>query len=250
MTSASQSFLPHIFAVIAATSPWLYGVLIAGLALHIAGGGIGILSGWGAVLAAKGEKLHRLFGKLFVAAMTLMAVAAIALASQLTALKPMELGNIGAGVLVLYLLSTSFMAVRRAPNRVGTFDRLALAAIAALAIIYCVWGVRAMAPGGFDGYGSPLYFVFGGVAALFTAFDVRMIRNGGVSGSARIARHLVRMCTAWFIASASFFEGQQKVMPVALHGSNVLLALALAPLAFLVFWFVRVRLASRRTAAA
>jgi hypothetical protein len=220
------------------------------LALHILGGSIGILAGWGAVLAAKGERLHRLFGKAFLFGMALMAAAAIALASQLTALKAMELANIGMASVVLYLISTSWMAVRRPPNTSGAFDKFAFAAAVAISAIFLFWGMRARAPGGYDGYGPELYFVVGGLTALFAAFDLRAIVKGGAEGSARIARHLVRMCAAWFIACTSFFEGQQKVMPAWMHGSKILLVLALAPLGFLLFWLVRVRIRFKRAAIA
>ncbi len=49
------------------------------------------------------------------------------------------------------------------------------------------------------------------------------------------------MCFALFFAAASFFLGQQKVMPVWMHGAWYLYVLALAPLAFMVFWLIRVR---------
>ena len=215
------------------------------LIVHILGGSIGILFGYAAVLVAKGEHFHRLFGKIFVAGMTMLAVAAIYLASLLTALKPMEQANIGMGFLVLYLISTSWMAVRRPPGTTGAFEKVALAAAVAVSSTFVFWGVRAEAPGGYDGYAPAFYFAAGGVAALFAAFDLRSIVRGGVEGSARIARHLVRMCTAWFIACASFFLGQQKVMPAWMHGSKVLLALALLPLGFMLFWLIRVRFGRR-----
>jgi len=215
------------------------------LMVHILGGSIGILFGYAAVLAAKGERFHRLFGKIFVAGMTMLAVAAIYLASQLTALKPMEQANIAMGFLVLYLISTSWMVVRRPPGTTGAFEQVALAVAVAVASTFVFWGVRAEAPGGYDGYAPAFYFVAGGVTGLFAAFDLRAIVKGGVEGSARIARHLVRMCTAWFVACASFFIGQQKVMPAWMHGSKVLLVLALLPLGFMLFWLIRVRLDRR-----
>ncbi|MGN6148312.1 MAG: hypothetical protein ACTHPD_07225, partial [Rhizomicrobium sp.] len=133
------------------------------------------------------------------------------------------------------------MAVRRAPGTAGSFEKFALAAALAISATFLFWGMRARTPGGFDGYGPQLYFAVGGIMALFAAFDVKMIVQGGVTGSARIARHLLRMCTAWFIACSSFFLGQQKSMPAWMHGSKILLALALAPLAFMLFWYIRVR---------
>ena len=46
---------------------------------------------------------------------------------------------------------------------------------------------------------------------------------------------------ALFFAAGSFFIGQQKVMPLWMQGSPVLYVLGLAPLAFLIFWLIRVR---------
>ncbi len=71
--------------------------------------------------------------------------------------------------------------------------------------------------------------------------DLNMILRGGVSGVRRLARHVWRMCTALFIASGSFFIGQQKVMPAFMHGSPILFALGLAPLPLMIFWLIRVR---------
>ena len=67
---------------------------------------------------------------------------------------------------------------------------------------------------------------------------------GGISGRQRIARHLWRMCFGWFIATGSFFLGQQQVFPARLRGSPALLVPALLPLALLIFWMIRVRFTS------
>jgi hypothetical protein len=69
--------------------------------------------------------------------------------------------------------------------------------------------------------------------------------KGGLTGAARIARHLWRMCFAFFFAAGSFFLGQQKVMPVWMHGAWYLHVLGLAPLVFMAFWLVRVRTTKR-----
>jgi hypothetical protein len=69
--------------------------------------------------------------------------------------------------------------------------------------------------------------------------------QGGISGSQRIARHLWRMCFALFFATSFFFIGQQKVMPVWMRGAPLLFVLGFAPLALLIFWLLRVRLAAK-----
>jgi hypothetical protein len=83
-------------------------------------------------------------------------------------------------------------------------------------------------------------FFMGTVVLLAAAGDVRMIGRD-ISGTQRIARHLWRMCFGWFIATGSFFLGQQQVFPVWLRGSAVLLVPALLPLMLLIFWLIRVR---------
>jgi hypothetical protein len=93
----------------------------------------------------------------------------------------------------------------------------------------------------FNGYGPPLFFIFGVLSLFFAALDLRVLAKGGVSGVQRIMRHLWRMCFAFFFATGSFFLGQQKVMPVWMQGSKVLFVLGLAPLGFMLFWLVRVR---------
>src|SRR6185436_14086230 len=45
-----------------------------------------------------------------------------------------------------------------------------------------------------DGRFAAVAFVFGGVALLAAALDLRMITRGGVVGAQRLARHLWRMC--------------------------------------------------------
>jgi hypothetical protein len=52
------------------------------------------------------------------------------------------------------------------------------------------------------------------------------------------------MCFGLFIATGSFFLGQQQVFPAVLRGSFLLIVLAILPLGLLIFWFFRVRLAN------
>jgi hypothetical protein len=54
---------------------------------------------------------------------------------------------------------------------------------------------------------SVLLYVFGSVALLSAAGDIRMLIRGGVSGAKRLVRHLWRMCLVLFIAAGSFFLG-------------------------------------------
>jgi hypothetical protein len=80
----------------------------------------------------------------------------------------------------------------------------------------------------------------GSVMLLSAAGDLRMLLRGGVFGNKRIVRHLWRMCFGLFVATGSFFLGQQQVFPVSMRGSPVLFIPALLPLALMIFWLLRV----------
>jgi hypothetical protein len=230
--------MPLNIAHLAAGTPWwMNAIVIAGLALHIGGGSIAILSGYGAVSVRKGSPLHLRFGKVFVVAMLVMAAFGTVLSIPIR-----QPGNIGGGILAAYLVLTGWMTVRQEPGTIGWFEKTAALVPLSVSALFLLWGVRSTMNGGhLYGYGSPLYYTFSLFAGLFALVDLRMVWRGGVSGAARIARHLWRMCVGLFFAAGSFFLGQQKVMPQFMHGSPVLWVLALAPLGFMIFWLIRVR---------
>jgi hypothetical protein len=64
----------------------------------------------------------------------------------------------------------------------------------------------------------------------------------GVHGSRRLARHVWRMCFAMFIATASFFLGQAKVIPKPLRIMPLLWIPVLVVLAMMLYWLVGLRL--------
>ncbi len=134
------------------------------------------------------------------------------------------------------------MTVRRKAGRIGLFEKAACAAAAFIAAALTILGLRAAAS--HHGLVAP-YFVFAAFAAFMAVLDLSVLWRGGVTGVARLSRHLWRMCFGLFFACAFFFIGQQKVMPKGLHGSPALLALGLAPLGFLIFWMIRVRAVKR-----
>lgn len=213
------------------------------IAVHIAGGSLGILTGYATVSVRKGERLHRAFGTVFTGAMIVMASMGVILAFALRNELPGQMGNIAGGAFALYLVATGWMAARRADGRIGSLEKAAAAAIMCVGGVELAWGIEAAtSPNGtLDGYSSDLYFVFGGIALFMAALDLKVIVQGSIAGAARIARHLWRMCFAFFFATGSFFLGQQKVMPLWMHGSPVLVALATAPLGVMIFWLIRVK---------
>ena len=242
MTAAAHSAIPISFSQIPPGSAWwLYAIVIAALALHIGGGSIAILSGFGAVSVKKGARLHILFGKIFVVAMLVMGSVGALLSIPIH-----QRGNIAGGVLAVYLVLSGWMTIKRPAGTVGAMEKAIALIPLAVGALFLLWGMQATANGGsLDGNASPLYYNLAGVAALLAVLDFKLIWQGGISGVSRIARHVWRMCFALFFAAGSFFLGQQKVMPKFMHGSPILWVLALAPLGIMIFWLIRIRRGNR-----
>jgi uncharacterized membrane protein len=208
--------------------------------VHVGAGGVAILAGTATVIVRKGERLHRVFGTVFFTAMLIMAVMAVYLALFVPARGPAAppQASVAIAILTSYLVLTAWMAARHSAH-IGMGEKLAFVAAAGIAMVLAIFGVQAaMHPG--SGPAAP-YFVFAVFAAFCAALDLRMILRTTRSDRERISRHLWRMCFAFFFATSFFFLGQQKVMPESVRGSPLWFVPALAPLAVMIFWFVRVR---------
>jgi uncharacterized membrane protein len=194
----------------------------AALALHIAAGVSGLVGGGVAALSRKGSRLHRLGGNLFFAAMLVMLVTAGAI-GEFLAVHRSFMGSLFG----VYLVATAWGAGRLKPGPVGYFEKWAFLAAAGMAAVLFV-----AAAAGLDGKA----LAFGVLISFVAAADWRVIQSGRLEGRERTARHIWRMCAAFFIATGSFFIGQQKVMPEGIQGSPVLFLLGLAPLLAMPWW--------------
>src|SRR5438132_1002572 len=151
-------------------------------------------------------------------------------------------GNVMGGVLTFYLVATGWMTARRRNREVGIFDFSALLVALAIAAAAMTWGFQAASsPRGLkDGYPPALFFIFGSIALLFAASDIRMIVRGGVAGAQRIARHLWRMCLALLMATFSFYPSRAHLFSKAVRDSNVLYLPHILLIGATIFWMVRV----------
>lgn len=212
------------------------------LVLHITAGIVGLLSGAVAMSVRKGSERHRTAGDVFVVAMLIMG----ACGSYLALLKQ-QTGNVFGGLLTFYLITTAWLAGRRGKQRPGLFDWSALAMALAIGGTLLTLGVRVAKGRDVAQAGVPvqMYFIMGTIPLLAAAGDIRMLVGGGISGRPRLVRHLWRMCFGLFIATGSFFLGQQQVFPEALRKQYLLGPLAILPLVLLIYWLLRVKLAKR-----
>ena len=209
------------------------------LVLHVSAGVLAMFAGAAAISFRKGSPWHARAGNIFVAAMLGMATAASCLAFM-----KHQTNNVFGGMLTLYMVATAWGTARRREGETGVADWVGFVFALTIGVLSVLHGLQ-KAAGRVPSEGSPAFMdVFMGSVILLAGLgDLRMLLRG-ISGKRRIARHLWRMCFGWFIATGSFFLGQQQVFPVWLRGSPVLLVPALLPLVLLIFWLIRVRFTS------
>jgi len=207
------------------------------LPVHISAGVVGILSGTAAMSFRKGSPRHALAGKIFVIAMIIMASSAVYLAFM-----KQQMGNVLGGTFAFYLVTTAWLTARRGDGETSLFDWGALLIPLLVGIGLWISGLQVVYghARSTDGIPVGMHFFMGSVMLLAAAGDIRMLVRGGVFRAKRIVRHLWRMCFGLFVATGSFFLGQQQVFPAWLRKTNVLFVPALLPLVLLIFWLFRV----------
>lgn len=207
------------------------------LPIHIIAGSIGLVSGGVALYALKGATLHRKIGMIFVYSMLVMSAS-----GGVMALMQLNRGNVVGGWLTFYMVTTALLTTRRHMAGVEWMDLVAMLLGLAVAIAGFTWGFMAShsLTGNLDGNPPPLFFIFGTIALLSVAGDIRMKLKGGLQRRHRIVRHLWRMCYAMFVATGSFFLGKAKHFPPPIRIFPLLAILAFLPLAVMIYWLARV----------
>lgn len=222
---------------IASTTGLVHWALIA----HATAGGVGLVSGFLALAVAKGGRVHKAAGMVFVGAMVAMGLLATGIAFYEGRPISAGVGGLG-GLFAAYLIFTAMTTVRPV-----AIDGRALGLV--LAVFALAYGVATIAAGievmsgQRSGQGVPfgMMFFLGAIAVAAGAGDLRMIRAGGFQGARRLARHLWRMCFGLFVASGSFFLGQMRFFPKPLRIPGLLFVPAVLPLVALLYWLWRVR---------
>ena len=214
--------------------------------LHAGAGMIALIAGFTAVWVRKGGRLHRRAGTVFVAAMAVMAI----FAGYLAVAVPGQLVNLFIAFLVLYLLATAWMTVRRKPHTGGTFEKAALLVAICLSAPFVILSFQILAgltpwvkstlP--FRGPIVIALYSFTAVLVLAAIGDARLVVAGGVAGAPRITRHLWRMFLGLTLATGSAFtNGFARLLPGPYHVPPSFFYPQFIPLALLLYWMIRIR---------
>eukprot|EP01030_Chromulinospumella_sphaerica_P024812 gene24812-24915_t len=214
---------------------------------------VAIVAGPVSLLAPKGKWLHRKAGIAFYWAMLVMAGVALVMATI-----RVQKVNIFAAALTLYLVVTAWSIVKARAGTLTRVERWAPWWAAAVSVGAAVTGIlvatipdrlyegdRGAPPG------AVIFAVFAVIAALAVATDVWTLRRGGLSGAARISRHLWRMCLALFVAIGSFAAQAPLLarrMDLEPPPSMAIFGPALAVLVLMAFWLIRAGAGRRMTA--
>ena len=201
---------------------------------HIAGGLVAVLAGFVAVGARKGGRMHMIAGNWFAASMLVLGLSAAVLVGL-----GFEDDRGIAGILTCYFVATSWVTARRRDGATSKFEILACTVALSAAAAWLLNGLA----GASTPAGPGPVFAFAAVLLIAGLGDLNVVLRKKLSAAQRLSRHLWRMCVAFFIATGSFFLGQQDVLPAAMRGSPLLFVPAFAPFAVMLFWLVRIRFA-------
>ena len=207
----------------------------ASLVVHVVAGSLAILAGYVAIFAAKGGRLHRQSGTLFVHAMLVMAVTATVVA----AFRGIS-GSLGGGPTVAYFVVTAVTAVRPVHRRLDAAMLVVALSVSALSYARAA-GALSEGRYAIDGVPVAMTLFLATVLLLAALSDVRGLRGDAPVGRGRIARHLWRMCFAFWMATGSFFLGQMDEFPRWLQRPALVAVPAMLPLALMVYWLWRIR---------
>jgi uncharacterized membrane protein len=219
---------------------------IAAFAVHISSGTIALFVGIVALSATKGGALHRRAGAIFVAAMLTMAV----FADYLAVVRPDQLPNLLIGTFTFYLVVTAWLTVYRPEGQYGLAEKVAFAVIVTLFLPFALLSLQ-LATGmrpflrfavGFEGPILIAIYVFTILTGIAVVTDLKVLIAHGISGRARIERHLWRMCLCLTLASGSAFtNGFSRVLPKGVIPFGWFFVPQFIAFGVLIFWLIRVR---------
>lgn len=220
--------------------------------LHVTGGMIALVTGYVALFAPKGGRVHRAAGTIFFASMLVMAV----FAAYLGIVVPGQIVNVFIACFAAYFVITSWLAAKRtATAKPGLADRLAFAFSLILFApfgILCFQLATGMPPlfksaVPIEGPVLIALYSFTAILALAVIGDARAA-FGRLANRARVTRHLWRMCIGLTMATGSAFtNGFARLLPGPYHVPMIFFLPQFVPLILMIYWLIRMSFTPQTT---
>ena len=211
------------------------------LALHIAGGALGLLAGTAVIARAKGDRVHRRIGRAFAAGMITAGLTSLVMA----VLHPNVFLFI-VGVFTLYLVGTGMRYNRLRGlgrgERPAAIDYGLTGAMAVFGVAFLAYGGYALARGGTMG---TVLLVFGAIGLLSVRQDVGNYRGRVKSPRYWLLAHVARMMGAYIAALTAFLVVNAEHLPSAVPGVVWWLLPTAVLVPFIVRWNRGIRLGRR-----
>jgi uncharacterized membrane protein len=182
------------------------------LILHIAGGSIGLLTGMLVLSFAKGKKLHKALGMLFV-----MGMMTAGFSSLILAIMHPNPFLFMIGVFTLYMTGTGvrFIKSKLSNPTPATFDRVLQIGMGISGVILIGWGAKLLFSGSMFGV---VLITFGGIGMTMLVFDLMKMGKPEPDKLAYIRIHLQRLLGAFIASFTAFLVVNLEYMPDLIPG--------------------------------
>ncbi len=180
------------------------------LVLHIIGGAIGLLVGTAVLILKKGDKRHRLLGKIFLYSMLLAGTSALVL----SVLHENSFLFI-VGIFTIYLTATGkrYLAFKQKLKTPELIDHLLTYGMLVTGILFIAQGIFKIV--GHNNFGI-VFIVFGIIGSRFATTDISNYKGKSAFKNYWLTGHLQRMTGSYIAAITAFLVVNDKFFPRAI----------------------------------
>jgi len=168
--------------------------------VHAFFGGIGLITGFGSIIAKKGSVLHKNMGKLFSIGMMTSSLISIPI-SWMPNHENLFLFLIGLFTIYLVLAGNRVLKYKR-KTKAEAIDKIISGSMLVFSIIMVALGSYNLTT---DTGTGILYVFFGGFGLFFTIIDFQFYRNPRKERSAYLVSHIRKMVGAFIASVTAFF---------------------------------------------
>ena len=184
------------------------------LILHIAGGSVGLLTGFLNILRKKGDRKHILIGKLFVYSMLTAGISALAL----SVLNP-NYFLFAVGIFTIYMVGTGnryvYLKMLNDDQTPKPIDRIITFTMLLAGLFFIGFGISHLAKANLFGL---VFITFGFFGLLFVRQDFKNYRGKTDIKNYWLIAHLQRMTGGFIAALTAFLVVNAKYLPEQIPG--------------------------------